>query len=389
MADGSARLAKPELLHYRPWSPAHATDSGVALGEGAAWRATWAIARTSLGQMFRRWLFWGLYGMALLVFLVFFIGQYLMAWAQTQLTETNVRVGGFGRTNPRDLVGFFRTVLKLDGSGETYRNLFWYEGYTVMVVLAMAGSILIGNDLRQGSLTFYLSKPISRWHYLLGKGLAVAVFVNLMTTLPALVLFFEFGFLEPGDGFAESDRLISFLPAYTLSVAGLLGLIGLALWRMKHARFPLWVVGLPALAPLLEILVLGTGDYFRDQAHLALGILGYGLILSVTLTLVLLATATWVQRTVPLILTWTTLFIFCRVFANALVEGLKFDPRWRLIDLWNSTYLVGNVCLSINPSEVRPFPQPPWHEAAFVLIGVCTLCLSYLIQRIRAVEVVR
>ena len=51
-----------------------------------------------------------------------------------------------------------------------------------MIVLALAGAVLVGNDFRFGSLPFYLSKPLGRWHYVLGKCLAVAVFVNLMTT---------------------------------------------------------------------------------------------------------------------------------------------------------------------------------------------------------------
>ena len=83
----------------------------------------------------------------------------------------------------------------------------------VMVMLALAGSVLVGNDFQFGSLPFYLSKPLSSWHYLLGKCLAVAVFVNLMTTLPALVLFVQYGVLnrsEPGrpawDYFVQNRR---------------------------------------------------------------------------------------------------------------------------------------------------------------------------------------
>ena len=54
-------------------------------------------------------------------------------------------------------------------------------------MLALAGSVLVGNDFLHGSLPFYLSKPIGRWHYVLGKCLAIGVFVNLMTTLPAIL----------------------------------------------------------------------------------------------------------------------------------------------------------------------------------------------------------
>ena len=76
---------------------------------------------------------------------------------------------------PGDLIELLADRLKLNGSAETYRNFIHYQGYMVMIVLALAGSVLVGNDFRYGSLPFYLSKPLRRWHYLLGKGLAVAV----------------------------------------------------------------------------------------------------------------------------------------------------------------------------------------------------------------------
>jgi ABC-type transport system involved in multi-copper enzyme maturation permease subunit len=350
------------LLHYRPWSgtlrmPERSGMAAFLIGESillalialaSSWPATrlllsalfmaawglvvrwpaWPIARVSLSMLFRRRLFWAMYALALMVFLLFFFGQYIMAWAASQIDEQSVRVGGLGRANPQWLIRFFRDFLKLNGSAATFRNFFWYEGYNVMVVLALAGSILVGNDLRFGSLTFYLAKPVSRWDYLLGKGLAIAVFVNLMTTLPAIGLFVQFGLLE-------------------------------------------------------------SWDYFYEQGHLLVGILGYGMVLTVSMTLILLATATWLRKTVPLIMTWTTLFFFCRQLANALVDGLQFDPRWRLLDLWNNTYLIGNACLGINPADIRPLAQPDWIEAAVVLTVVCLLCLAYLVQRIRAVEIVK
>jgi ABC-type transport system involved in multi-copper enzyme maturation permease subunit len=350
------------LLHYRPWSGTLRSGDGSGIGlfigvqavllvlasVAAHWPVArliacglfvslwalvvrsraWPIARVSLVMLFRRKLFWAMYALALMVFLLFFFGQYIMAWAASQIGEADVRVGGLGRANPKWLVDFFRGFLKLDGSAQTFRNFFWYEGYNVMVVLALAGSILVGNDLRFGSLTFYLAKPISRWDYLLGKALAVAAFVSLMTTLPAAGLFIQYGLLE-------------------------------------------------------------SWDYFFEDGHLLVGILGYGLVLTVSLTLVLLASATWLRRTVPLIMTWTTLFFFCRFLAAALVDGLHFDARWRLIDLWNNTYVIGNACLGIDLGALFPLAHPAWYEAAVVLAAVNLACLGYLIFRIRAVEIVR
>ena len=62
---------------------------------------------------------------------------------------------------PGDLIELLADKLKLNGSAETYHNYIHYQGYMVMIVLALAGSVLIGNDFRYGSLPFYLSKPLA------------------------------------------------------------------------------------------------------------------------------------------------------------------------------------------------------------------------------------
>ena len=318
MGESRSQAATPDLLHYRPWR-GDFRSSAVSV---------WPIARVALMSLFRKWMFWIIYVLGLLIFLLFFFGQYLLSWAQTQVGETEVQMGGWGRINPSHLIQLFRVLLKLDGGSQTYYNFFAYQSHIVMIVLALAGSILIGNDLRFGSLPFYLSKPLSRWHYLLGKGLAVAVFINLLTTGPALLLFLQWGLLE-------------------------------------------------------------SWSYFYERFDLLLGILGYGAIVTLTLTLLLLATATCLRKTVPLVMTWTTLFFFFHLLSSALVHDLHFSPRWRLIDLWGNAALVGRVCLGMPERPMEVSNQPMWYEAALTLGGVCLLCLIYLIRRIRAVEIVR
>ena len=311
-------MGQPNLLHYRPW---RGEFREPLLG-------AWPVARVGLRMMFRYWPFWVIYALGLMIFLFFFFGQYFLAWADTQVGQADVQMGGFGRFDPHDIFRFLRQQLKLTGNGETYRNFFWYQSYIILVILALAGSALVGNDIRHGSLAFYLSKPIARWHYLLGKCLAAAVFINMVTTLPALLLFVEFGFL---DG---------------------------------------W-------------------DYVRESGHLCLGILGYGLVLTVTFSLLVVAVSSWMKTTVPIVMTWATMFLFPKLVAGMLVDRLHFDPRLRLIDLWNDTYLVGNWLLDVPHDRVRPWPQPEYYEAGLVLLAVCAACLVALVRRLRAVEIVK
>jgi ABC-type transport system involved in multi-copper enzyme maturation permease subunit len=311
-------MGQPNLLHYRPWR-----------GEfREPLLSAWAVARVGLRMMFRYWPFWVIYALGMFIFLLYFFGQYFLAWAETQVTTGDVKLGGFGRYDPHDLFHLLRNALNLTGNGETYRDFFGYQRYIILIVLALCGSLLVGNDIRHGSLTFYLAKPIARWHYLLGKCLAVSVFINMVTTLPALVLFAEIGLL---DG---------------------------------------W-------------------DYVRESAHLCFGILGYGVVLTVTFSLLIVAVASWMKTTVPIVMTWASVFLVPNRVAWMLVDRLHFDPRLRLIDLWNDAYLVGNWMLDVPPDRIRPWPQPEVYEAGAVLALVCIACLVALVRRIRAVEIVK
>jgi hypothetical protein len=300
---GTGRVAAGGLLHYRPWR-GEFREPGCAV---------WSIARVALLLMFRRKLFWALYALGLVFFFMFFFGQYLLAYAETQPGTT--------------LIKNLRGAQLFNGSAQNYRIFLEMQAGTVMMILALAGSVVVGNDFRQGGVSFYLSKPILGRHYLLGKGLAVAVFVNLMTTLPALVLFAQYGMLNE------------------------------------------W-------------------DYYVDHADLLCGIVAYGLVLTVFLSCLVLALAVWLRRTVPLIMAWAAVFLFLRLLVNALVLWLDFDVHWRLLNLWNDLSLVGNACLGLDPPGPQARFHPDVLSAASTLALVCLLCLIYLNLRMRAVEVV-
>jgi len=318
-----------QLLHYRGWQGSF---------HSPLW-SVWPIARVALGQLFRRRTFWFLYAAGLLLFLMFFFGAFLLDWVEAQVTTGQVQ---FGTLSTERIVRSIRQALSaINGSQETFGYFFVYQGLIVMIVLAFAGSVLVGNDYTFRSLPFYLSKPISSWHYLMGKGLAICVIVHMLTTVPAVLLFVQ-------HGFADLDYFVN--PDYFTAANTGRG---------------------PAGWPLL------------------LGILAYGLLLNVFLSIVLLAAATWMRRTMPLVLVWASLFLFLRVVANLLVSGLQYNVRWRLIDLWNCLSLLGRWCLGFAHERISPRPQPAFWEAAVVLGGVCILCLIYLHRRTQAVEIVR
>jgi ABC-type transport system involved in multi-copper enzyme maturation permease subunit len=312
------------LQGYRPW-------------EGRLRGATvsvWPVARVALMMIFRQKLFWLLYALALLNFLLFFCGIYLFS----QIDLNALTGQGASAQQYKFWEDFKKTLqdnLSLAGNANTYRNFFWFQGYFVMAVLALAGTTIIGNDYRHGSLPFYLSKPISRWHYLFGKFLAIGVFVNMLTTLPALLLFFECFLLMDG--------------------------------------------------------------YLSEHLDLLPGIVGYGMVITVTLSVLVVALAAWLRKVTPLIMVWVVLLMFCRIMSNILIDGWRLNRHWRLIDLWNDMYLVGSWMLNTSAElsgrrrggVVFSREQPDVFSACVVLVTVVVLCLIYLQYRIRAIEIVR
>jgi ABC-2 type transport system permease protein len=316
----------PELFGYRRWR-------GTL---GSSLRAIWPIARVGLKMVFRQKLFWVLYGLALMTFLINFFGIYLFSQVDTQMLSGQNRPGGappafMGRVLV-DIKNTIQRDLKLSGNVETYRNFYFLQGYYVMVVLALAGATIIGNDYRHGSLAFYLSKPMGRWHYLLGKMLTVFTFSVLMTLVPALVLY-------------------------------------------------------------LECSLLMDESYAKDHLPLLRGVIGYGAAIAVVLGVTVIAVATAVRRTAPLVMVWLLVLAVCPVVAALFVDRLGYSPNWRLIDLWNNLYVVGSWLLNVSPESTvgpRGFvrKQPDVLSAVIVLASVVSLSLVFLHRRIRAVEVV-
>jgi len=305
------------LLRYRPW---RGQFRGPVSGSVA-------MARASVRLLVRRRLFWGLFALGVLVFLFFFYAQYLAVWIPNQLASSDTLRVGVIPVKVNDLTKLLER-LNLNGSAHTFGNFFWFQGYVLIIVLALAGSVLVGNDFFHGSLPFYLSKPIGRRHYILGKCLAIGFVVNLLTTFPAFLLWVQAGLLYD--------------------------------WQ----------------------------TYYFDNLDLLAGILGYGIVLTVTMSLLVVATAVWVRQTVPMVMIWMGVFVMLRMLANWLVDGLKQPAEWKLLDLWNDLYLCGLSCLGAGHDTVRPVPQPEFWQAWLTVVGVCAGCAMYLRRRIQAVEIV-
>lgn len=231
------------------------------------WWSCLSIVRVGLMLIFRRWVFWILIGLGLLNFLFNFAFIYLKA----TLVVQNENLGKF-------LDGY-----RVTGSGQAYADFMFAQATIGALLLAFAGSTLIGSDYRQGGMVFYLSRRIGKWQYIVGKLLTIAAIVSIITTLPALVLFIEYG---------------------TLS---------------------------------------NSFQYFLDNPQILAGILGYGLVLAVVQSLMIFAIAAWVPRTVPLVMTWLGLFVLLKGLADAM-RAIDDNRNWLLLGFWDDMRRLGSWC---------------------------------------------
>jgi hypothetical protein len=277
--------------------------------------ASLALVRVALLQVFRRKSYWALIGLGLLNFFMY---------ASIVYGVTQLSLPRRAQQELLDTFGFSPRAEDMMGSG--YFEFMQRQSIIVMILLAFSGSLLVGSDFRLGSLPFYLARRIDRSHYIIGKLLAVSAVIAILTVLPALALFVEFGM-------------------FTSSV-----------------------------------------EYWTSNWRVPVAIVIYGGVLCAVLSTLLVALSAHLQRTAPIAITWSSLFMMLATVARHLRRSTD-EEAWNLIDPWRAMRYVGQ--LAFGPQ----FDSERSHRLALaalaLLVVVCGLALLSLARRVRAVDVIR
>lgn len=292
-----------DLAHYHAWEGRL----------GTPWRSVAAIVRVGLLQVFRRKSYWIVLALGLLNFLVFW--SVIYAVTQFQLPERAQR-------ELLDVFGFRATSEA--GQDNGYVMFMHRQSLVVMILLAFSGSLLVGSDFRNGALPFYLSRRIDRRHYIVGKLLAVSAAVALLTIVPALMLFIEFG-------------------ALTTST-----------------------------------------EYWTDNWRIPLAILSYGAVLCTVLSIWLVTLSAYLQRMAPIAITWSSLFVLLGAVAGMLRQATD-NEYWQLLDPWLNIRLVGRMSFGAY-RQTEDADVARW--SLMILCTTCAVALAFLAHRVRAVEIV-
>ena len=144
--------------------PIHDQSYRHYTGERRPVRSAWlVIARAGLVAFLRR--------RAFLVLLI-------VAWVRFIVRACQL----FVATN------FSQAATFLAATPQTFRDFLSQQSIFVFLITVYVGSGLIANDRRANALQLYLSKPVTRAEYILGKMSILATFLLGITWLPAILL---------------------------------------------------------------------------------------------------------------------------------------------------------------------------------------------------------
>jgi len=173
----------------------------------------WVITRQGIELLVKRRLFMLLMILSGLPFLV----RAVMLYLSTVLGKV-----GILRADARFFEGFL-----------TQQNFF------IFIIAIYAGAGLIANDLKTNALQIYLSKPITRRDYVMGKLGVMVFFLTLPTLLPGILLFLLAVIFESDAAFLEQNYwILGSIVAYSVVIILTYALIILALSSLtKSSRF--------------------------------------------------------------------------------------------------------------------------------------------------------
>jgi ABC-2 type transport system permease protein len=102
----------------------------------------------------------------------------------------------------------------LNPTPETFRQFLEQQDFFVFIITVYVGAGLIANDRRANALQIYLSKPLMRSEYILGKLAVLFTFLALVTFLPAMLLLWLKVMFDGNFTFLRSNLFL--IPAITV-----------------------------------------------------------------------------------------------------------------------------------------------------------------------------
>lgn len=276
-------------------------------------RGVVSIARFALLQVLRRKAYWLLLFLGLAQFILFWSVIYAVTQLELPQDAKRTILKQFGFSAQMD-----------DTQNNGYMMFIERQNVVVMILLAFSGSLLVGADFRQRILPFYLSRRIGKRHYIIGKVAAFGSLILLLTVIPALALFVEYGAMTTG-----------------------------------------WT-------------------YWQDNWRIPVAVLTYGAVLCLANSIWIVSLSSYLQRAAPIAITWSSLLIMPGRLGEFLWKASD-NEYWRLLDLWRDMRLTQQMVFGKFRND---FDRDLAKWALGLIVAVTAISLIALIRRVRAVDVV-
>jgi ABC-type transport system involved in multi-copper enzyme maturation permease subunit len=145
------------------------------------------------------------------------------------------------------------------------------QSFFIALICVFAGSGLIANDLRSNAFQLYLSKPLTRLDYILGKFAIMLIMLGFITLIPGILLFIEHSVLsQDSTFFLEQYWIFGSITLFSLiliipTMSMILAFSSITKsYRYSAIMFMAIIFGTPVIGTLLrEILRVKWANYIQ------------------------------------------------------------------------------------------------------------------------------
>jgi len=209
------------------------------------WMRIYVLSRYGAAEAWSSKITVGLFVLSLLPLVIFLIGIYL---ANNPLARALILKGSSGTMDIN--AGYFLKMLE-------------FQSWLALILTAWIAPRLISFDLADNALPILLSHPVSRFGYVLGKFLALFMFLSVVTWVPCLLLFGYQAYSSPLPWFAAHFSIAVGLFTGAVLWITVLCILGLALsswvkWRVVATGAIFAAVFVPAGVGAIMSAILRT-----------------------------------------------------------------------------------------------------------------------------------
>lgn len=144
------------------------------------------------------------------------------------------------------------------GAG-TFEFFLYFQGALAFLLTLFVGPGLISRDLANNGLPLYLSRPISRAEYVIGKISVIFILLSGISWVPGLMLYGLQSTLDEGDWMTRNLRV-----AFGMTVGAWVWILFLALLALALSAWVRW----KPVAAFLMFMIFGVGSFFALMVNL-------------------------------------------------------------------------------------------------------------------------